>query len=199
MKPDFELVRLLWTKKYPPRKNWAPTPFFLHQSECVWDNFSRRAKTDNPKPKVCEQEMKYIRGRPDIASKVSYFPSGLFAWSRQEEVKKWAMRWSRLELEEQEQGIRRDLGVKTPPPPGSSTWKPLTITVCVCVCVSSIWLLEINIESAPACTSTHTLALYSGINYFIDKNAGGARSMINTWRFPPPLSCDGNVKSQSAP
>jgi hypothetical protein len=39
-------------------------------------------------PKVCEQEMKYIRGRPDIASKVSYFPSGLLAWSRQEEVKK---------------------------------------------------------------------------------------------------------------
>jgi hypothetical protein len=94
--------------------------------------------------------------------------------------------------EEQEQGIRRDLGAKTPPPPGSSTWKPLTITVCV----SHPFGCSRSISRA----LPHTFGtIYTGINYFIDKNAGGVRSMINTLRFPPPLSRDGNVKSQSAP
>jgi hypothetical protein len=98
--------------------------------------------------------------------------------------------------EEQEQGILRDLGAKTPPPPGSSTWKPLTITVCV----SHPFGCSRSISRALPHTRLRIPSpLYSGINYFIDKNAGGVRSMINTWRFPPPLSRDGNVKSQSAP
>jgi hypothetical protein len=68
------------------RKNSPPTPFsFIRVSAYEIASVGELKQTT---PKVCEQEMKYIRGRPDIASKVSYFPSGLLAWSRQEEVKK---------------------------------------------------------------------------------------------------------------
>jgi hypothetical protein len=73
-------------QKTHTEKNSPPTPFsFIRVSAYEIASVGELKQTT---PKVCEQEMKYIRGRPDIASKVSYFPSGLLAWSRQEEVKK---------------------------------------------------------------------------------------------------------------